>query len=180
MVKVPAMRHTGGPHMRGNPLPNSTTSSLVAQNSSVQCVYCNEAHYLASCKRVTVSQERKEILLQSGWCYNYLKSNHKSRDCESRKTCPYCHRKYHQSICSQANSQGNKLQVKARGNMKPVNPLMGHPTIQPQLQLIPSRISKLFCYKRPGLWHLVILMDPVYPLECYLIVAASCLVLPRG
>ena len=49
MVKVPALRPTGGPHMRGNLLPNPTASALVAHNSSVQCVYCNEAHYSASC-----------------------------------------------------------------------------------------------------------------------------------
>ena len=78
MVKVPAMRPTGGQHMRGNPLHNSTASALVAQNSSVQCVYCNEAHYSASCKRVTGSQEHKEILLRSGRCFNCLKTNHKS------------------------------------------------------------------------------------------------------
>ena len=64
MVKVPAIRPMGGPHIRGNPLPNCTASALVAQNSSVQCVYCNEAHYLASCQQVTSNQECKEILLR--------------------------------------------------------------------------------------------------------------------
>ena len=62
----------------------------------------------ASCPKVTSSQERKEALQRSGRRFNCLKTNHKSRDCDSRKTCRYCHRKHHQSICSQANSQNNK------------------------------------------------------------------------
>ena len=105
MVKVPAIRPMGGQSTRGNPQSNSTASALVAQNSSIQCVYCNGPHYSASCTKVTSSQERKEILQRSGRCFNCLKTNHKSRDCDSRKTCRYCHRKHHQSICSQANSQ---------------------------------------------------------------------------
>ena len=166
--------------MRGNPLPNSTASVLVAQNSSVQCVYCNEAHYSASCKRVTGNQECKEILLRSGLCFNCLKSNHKSRDVNpARLVITAIESTISQSVVKLI-VKITKLQVKARGDTKPVNPLMGHLPIQPQLQLTPSRISKLFCYKRPWLWHLVILMDPVYPLECSLIAAASCLILPRG
>ena len=92
----------------GNAQFNSTASALVAQNSSIQCVYCNGPHYSASCPKVTSSQECKEILQRSGRCFNCLKTNHKSQDCDSRKTCCYCHRKHHQSICSQANSQDNK------------------------------------------------------------------------
>ena len=107
LVKVPAVRPTGGQNTRGDLQPNCTASALVAQNSSIHCVYCNGAHYSASCSTVTSSQERKETLQQSGKCFNCLKTNHKSRDCDSRKTCRYCHRKHHQSICSQANSQNN-------------------------------------------------------------------------
>ena len=58
MVKLPAVRPIGGQNTRGNLQPNSTASACVTQNSSIQCVYCNGAHYLASCPKVTSSQER--------------------------------------------------------------------------------------------------------------------------
>ena len=109
IVKVPATRHTGSLQIRDNHFrSNSTASALIAQNSSVQCVYCNEAHYSASCKRVPGSQERKEILLWSGRCFSCLKPNHKSWYCDSHKNCHYCHRRHHQSICNQIDSFENK------------------------------------------------------------------------
>ena len=62
IVNIHSTRHTGSLKIRGNQFQsNSTASALIAQNSSVQCVYCNEAHYSASCKRVPGSQEHKEI-----------------------------------------------------------------------------------------------------------------------
>ena len=65
--------------------------------------------------KVTSSQERKETLQWSGRYFNCLKTNHKSQDCDSRKTCRYCHQKHHQSICSQANSQDNKSASQSLG-----------------------------------------------------------------
>ena len=104
IVKVHSTRHTGSLQIRGNHFQSNSTASALTQNSSVQCVYCNEAHYSASCKRVPGSQEHKEILLWSGRCFNCLKPNHKSRDCDSRKNCHYCHRRHHQSIYNQIDS----------------------------------------------------------------------------
>ena len=145
MVKVPALRPPGGPHMRGNLLPNLTASTLVAHNSSVQCVYCNEAHYSASCQRVRGSKERKEILLRSGRCFNCLKTNHKSRDCDSGKTCRYCRRRHHQSICSQVDNQDNKTPIQS-----PAQPQTNQtPAVTPTTTT--TTTTKLFCYKLPRL-----------------------------
>ena len=53
---------TGLLSARSNPpLSNPTASALLIRNSSIQCVYCNEDHYSASCKRVTACKEREEI-----------------------------------------------------------------------------------------------------------------------
>ena len=115
-MKVPATKHTGSLQIRGNHFQsNSTASALIAQNSSVQCVYCNEAHYSASCKRISGSQERKEILLRSGRFFSCLKPNHKSRDCDSRKNCHYCHRRLRQSICNQIDNFENKTTGQSPG-----------------------------------------------------------------
>ena len=40
--------------------------------------------------------------MKAGRCFNCLKSKHKSRDCDSQRTCRHCHRRHHQSICERA------------------------------------------------------------------------------
>ena len=80
---------------------NSTGSSLVINGSNVSCVYCHHNHFSASCTKVVELNERRDILKRSGRCFNCLRSNHKSKDCDSSKNCRYCHRRHHQSICEQ-------------------------------------------------------------------------------
>ena len=62
---------------------NPTANSLVTNNYTVKCVYCGEAHYSASCKKVVSVKDRKEVLIRMGRCFVCLKSNHRARDCES-------------------------------------------------------------------------------------------------
>ena len=71
---------------------NSTGSSLVINGSNVSCVYCHHNHFSASCTKVDEMNERRDILKRSGRCFNCLHSNHKSKDCDSSKSCRYCHR----------------------------------------------------------------------------------------
>ena len=65
----------------------------------VQCVYCGKDHFSASCDEVCILKERKDKLLSSGRCFNCLKPNHKSRECNSPKSWRHCHKRHHQSIC---------------------------------------------------------------------------------
>ena len=69
-----------------------TAATLVTSGSSIRCVYCKEPHYLPYCVKVQTPQERKAILVRTGRCFNCLKNNHKSRECESPKTCKHCNR----------------------------------------------------------------------------------------
>ena len=78
---------------------NPTANSLVTNNYTVKCVYCGEAHYSASCKKVVSVKDRKEVLIRMGRCFVCLKSNHRAHDCESHRNCRYCHRRHHQSLC---------------------------------------------------------------------------------
>ena len=43
--------------------------------------------------------KHKEVTEVCGHCFTCSRSNHKSRECSSTKSCRYCHRKHHQSIC---------------------------------------------------------------------------------
>ena len=81
---------------------NSTGSALVANSYKVRCAFCGGDHYSAACSTVTSVKERRDILLKAGRCFMCLKSKHKSKDCDSQRTCRHCHRRHHQSICEQA------------------------------------------------------------------------------
>ena len=91
------------PHLRPNTTPNTnhpTAGTFVTNGVGIQCVYCKGQHYSASCDKVQDVKARKDILLKSGRCFNYLKDNHKLKECRSPKTCRRCHQRHHQSICS--------------------------------------------------------------------------------
>ena len=63
---------------------------------------CGGDHFSASCTKVTGTSERRSILSSSGRCFNYLKLNHKSRDCQANKSCRLCKKRHHQSIYNKA------------------------------------------------------------------------------
>jgi hypothetical protein len=48
------------------------------------------------------ARDHKEILRKAGCCFVCLKTNHKSRECNSAKNCRHCGGKHHQSICDRA------------------------------------------------------------------------------
>ena len=64
-------------------------------------MYCSGNHFSASCAKVVSYNERKEHLKKSGHCFNCLRPSHKSKNCDSGKTCRYCHSKHHQSLSDQ-------------------------------------------------------------------------------
>ena len=78
-------------------------SSLTAQegrgNRSIQCAYCQEYHFSASCDRVIDIIERKEILRRDRRCFMCLGKNHRSAQCDPNKKCLRCRGGHHQSIC---------------------------------------------------------------------------------
>ena len=65
----------------------------------IQCVYCKEHHFSASCDRVINPNDRKNILKRDNRCFICLGIGHRSTRCESRKNCRRCHGGHHQSIC---------------------------------------------------------------------------------
>ena len=66
---------------------NPTASSLVTSSTNIYCVYCSGNHFLASCTKMVSQHERKEHLNKLGHCFNCLRQGHKSRNCDSGKTC---------------------------------------------------------------------------------------------
>ena len=109
MIKLHQVKNPINSGFRNPPQSPPTAAALLASGLPVRCVYCHEAHYSASCTKFQTPQARKEILLKSGRCFNCLKANHKSKECESLKTCGHCKRKHHQSICDKANVNDSNL-----------------------------------------------------------------------
>ena len=98
-VKINPQRNQNTGFNQRSHASHHTASSLYAGSKRVQCAFCNEEHFSASCQKVTRVSKRKEILLKYDRCFTCLKPNHKLRECNSTKTCRHCHRKHHQSIC---------------------------------------------------------------------------------
>ena len=76
-------------------------AALTAQGSlgqSIQCVYCKEHHFSASCDRVKDAKEPKEILRRDRRCFTCLGKNHRSSQCDPKRNCRKCGNKHHQSI----------------------------------------------------------------------------------
>ena len=81
-----------------------TAATLIAQETSskgkpIQCVYCADYHFSASCDRIIDTRARKEILQRDKRCFVCLRMGHRSNQCERNKGCRRCHGKHHQSIC---------------------------------------------------------------------------------
>ena len=70
------------------------------KETHVQCVYCHEQHYSASCQKVSDTATRLEILKRDQRCFICLRSGHRSNQCVTKRSCRRCRGNHHQSICN--------------------------------------------------------------------------------
>ena len=85
-------------------LSNHDQRSQSNENFTIRCVYCEEPHHSASCKRVANPQKRREILQRKNRCFVCLSFGHRGHECRSTKTCRNCKQRHHQSICGGFNT----------------------------------------------------------------------------
>ena len=72
------------------------------------CVYCNSAdHKPHECTKVTETSERRKIFRQKRLCFNCAGDDHKATECKSRRTCLYCKRRHHTSICDKGTADNS-------------------------------------------------------------------------
>ena len=88
-------------------LSNHDQRSQSNENFTIRCVYCEDPHYSASCKRVANPQKRREILQRKNRCFVCLSFGHRGHECRSTKTCRNCKQRHHQSICGGFNTPLN-------------------------------------------------------------------------
>ena len=84
----------------------------------------------AQCTSVIEVEARKKILMSNGRCFNCLRRNHISRDCQSPSKCTRCRRRHHVSICDQASpsNQASSLTPTPKTDLNP-----GAPSYMPTL-----------------------------------------------
>ena len=83
-------KEASGSNNKSSKPASRTTNSLVTSEGKIHCVYCNGEHHSASCETVADSNQRKDLLRKSGWCFGCLKTSHMSRNCASTRNCRHC------------------------------------------------------------------------------------------
>ncbi len=82
-----------------------TAAALMSGSSNPSCCYCRQLHSSSTCKVVTQTEARKQILRRSGRCFNCLRRGHIGRECRSAGRCHRCGGRHHASICSRSNDK---------------------------------------------------------------------------
>ena len=90
-------------------LPFTGASLFTKNQSSPQhqqsCVFCRKPHWSDKCTVLTDCESRKNFLKRGGRCFLCLKPNHKSKDCDKKKTCFYCKGFHNSAICAQRSTK---------------------------------------------------------------------------
>ena len=90
----------------------ATTAALYTEhgidnerNRAIKCVFCDAAHKLHLCKKVTNHNVRRKILSQKNRCFICLRPGHVARNCRTNMRCLKCNRRHHftsrQRACTQ-------------------------------------------------------------------------------
>ena len=77
-----------------------TLNSFMTTNQ-VSCAYCSQSHPSASCRLISIVEDRKQALMKSERCFNCLRRGHIGRDCRSSTKCNTCSGRHH-SICTRS------------------------------------------------------------------------------
>ena len=72
------------------------------------CVYCESTdHKPHECTKVSHPDERRKYFLRKRLCFNCAGDDHRATECKSRKTCLFCKRRHHTSICDRGNTDNS-------------------------------------------------------------------------
>ena len=97
-------------------ISGASLHASIREKSDPCCVYCNEPHKPWRCHNVTDITSRREILRESNRCYNCLKKEHSSHECNSRYKCFHCRKKHNSSLCPREKS-GRRDQTDGRNRV---------------------------------------------------------------
>ncbi|KAK5977275.1 Tas retrotransposon peptidase A16 [Trichostrongylus colubriformis] len=86
-------KHQGMPTFRTKPTRKSTTTT--------RCPLCQKYDHLSfNCHVYPSAKSRIEAVKKLHLCYNCLSKAHFTKNCTSKRTCSYCSKRHHSSLCS--------------------------------------------------------------------------------
>lgn len=88
---------------------------------SQYCCYCQAAHTPITCPKVTQVEERKQVIMRQGRCFNCLRRGHLIRDCKTQASCKGCNSKHHPSICRNLMKETPPNETAYSSNSSPLN-----------------------------------------------------------
>ncbi|XP_061710856.1 uncharacterized protein LOC133520452 isoform X1 [Cydia pomonella] len=95
-------------HKRGflkRKLPENTEKMSKNKKPKMACIFCQGAHYNASCTVVQDINDRKKKLGKR--CYICFKEGHRTTTCHNRKPCFFCKGSHNQALCPQKPGHNN-------------------------------------------------------------------------
>ena len=97
----PSTSHSQGRRSHDKGRHSALLSGARETGASVgfSCCYCQQQHSAKDCATVTSISARKQILRNSGRCFNCLRKGHVGRLCRSMSRCQKCKGRHHTSIC---------------------------------------------------------------------------------
>ena len=78
---------TGNAVLKRPAKEHPTTAALLTGQSPASCCYCGGTHQSQQCESVSSTEQRKQLLRQTGRCFVCLKRGHLRRDCRSSSRC---------------------------------------------------------------------------------------------
>ena len=115
-------------------------------NTSFTCCYCRQQHVAKDCTMVTGVSARKQILRNSGRCFNCLRKGHAARLCRTASKCQQCKGRHHTSICGAQSMSG------AQSGEVPSLAQTGRVYRPYQTQPRCTSVHSCYDYQRPLLW----------------------------
>ena len=101
-----AVVETGNAVLKRPAKEHPTTAALLTGQSPALCCYCGGTHQSQQCESVSSTEQRKQLLRQTGRCFVCLKRGHLGRDCRSSSRCTHCSARHHNSICTSSRPVG--------------------------------------------------------------------------
>ena len=88
-----------GPEGPRKKFPPPVNSLFTKNGPDSRCAFCLGDHLHEECKKVTNTEERKQLVRKFGRCFKCLDRGHLARDCKSNFKCKSCKGNHHVSLC---------------------------------------------------------------------------------
>ncbi|XGW34576.1 hypothetical protein V3C99_018482 [Haemonchus contortus] len=80
------------------------------------CPYCNNRyHSPISCDSFSTPHHRSMRVKELHLCFNCLSNQHHTRDCRSKRTCKFCGKRHHSSLCFSQGQPSRQNLISTRG-----------------------------------------------------------------